>query len=73
MRINIEVKTNAKENKIIAKDNNLFKIFVKQPAKEGKANKAIIELLANRFNISKSRINIKLGLKSKNKVIDIDL
>jgi hypothetical protein len=73
MKIIVNVKTNAKENKILPGGASNFKIFVKEPAKEGRANKAIIKLLADYFDISKSSINIKLGLKSKKKIIDIDI
>lgn len=72
MKIIVNIKTNAKENKIFKIDETNFRIFVKEPAKEGKANKAIIDLLAEYFSVPKSRINIKLGLKSKKKIIDID-
>jgi uncharacterized protein YggU (UPF0235/DUF167 family) len=66
MRVSIIVKSNAKENKV-----DLPRIFVKEPAKEGKANESVIKLLAKHFNVSKSRINIILGLKSKKKIIKI--
>lgn len=66
MKISIVVKTNAKENKV-----DLPKIFVKEPAKEGKANEAVIKLLAEYFNVSKLRVSIVLGLKSKKKIIEI--
>lgn len=72
MKIVVNVKTNARENKIIKIGENNFKISVKEPAKEGKANEAIIKLLTEYFNIPKSRINIILGLKSKNKIININ-
>jgi len=67
MRISITVKANAKENKI-----NLPKVFVKEPAKEGRANEAVIKLLAEYFDIPKSRIKIASGLKSKKKIVEID-
>jgi uncharacterized protein len=66
MKITVTVKSSAKENKV-----DLPKIFVKEPAKEGRANETIKMLLAKHFNVSKSRINIVLGLKSKKKVIEI--
>lgn len=72
MKIIVSVKTNAKENKVERINEKEFKIFVKEPAKEGKANEAIIKLLAKHFNIPRSRINIMLGLKSKKKIININ-
>jgi len=72
MKISVIVKTNAKENKIEKIGEKEFKIFVKEPAKEGKANEAIIELLAEYFNVPRLKINIILGLKSKKKIILFD-
>lgn len=74
MRISIIVKANAKQNKIDPPTGGakLFKILVKAPAKEGKANEAVIKLLAEYFKISKLAIKIICGLKSKNKILDID-
>ncbi|MBU0894961.1 MAG: DUF167 domain-containing protein, partial [Candidatus Omnitrophica bacterium] len=41
------------------------------PAKEGKANEALIIALKHYFNVPKSRISIASGLGSKNKIVDI--
>jgi hypothetical protein len=71
MRISIIVKTRAKENKVKAMSDEL-KVFVKEPAREGKANKAVIELLAEHFQVPKSEIEIISGYKSKNKIISIN-
>ena len=66
-RISITVKANVKENRI-----DLPKVFVREPAKEGRANEAVIKLLAEYFDIPKSRIKIVSGLKSKKKIVEID-
>lgn len=52
--------------------NNCFKIKVKAPAIEGKANEAMIKLLAKYFDIPKSRIKIARGEFAKNKILEID-
>lgn len=77
MKIAVVVKASAKENRVDPPSLNSygaakeFRISVKEPAKEGRANEAIVRLLTKHFNVSKSRINIVLGLKSKKKVIEI--
>jgi len=43
----------------------------KCPAKEGRANENVIKLLAEFFNLPKSRVKIISGHSSKNKVIEI--
>jgi hypothetical protein len=71
MKIFIQVKTNKKENKVEKIDENNYQVFVKAPAKEGKANAAVIKILAQHFGVAKSKITIKSGLKSKQKIIQI--
>ena len=39
---------------------------------DGKANKELIELLADKYDVPKSQIRIKSGLSSKNKLVEID-
>ena len=45
MKLNIKVIPNSKQEKVIQEEQRL-KVYVKSPALEGKANKALIELLA---------------------------
>ena len=73
MRYNIKVKTHAKQEKVEKIDENNFLVNVKEPATENRANEAVVKVLANFFGVSKSRVEIIKGLKSKNKVISINL
>ena len=70
MIISVKVKPNAKNCKIEKKGEE-FIIRVNAPASEGKANKRLTEILSDYFNTPKSRINIKKGLKSRNKIVEI--
>lgn len=70
MKIVAKVKPNAHENKI-EKRGDEFIISVKESPKEGKANRAVIRLLAKHFNISTSRVEIISGNASRNKRIEI--
>ncbi len=46
-------------------------VCVKEPALEGKANKAVIEELAKHYEVPKSRITLKSGASSKYKTFTI--
>ncbi len=70
--INIRVIPNAKKNDVSAEEGKL-KVRVKAPAVGGKANKAMIEVLAEFFNVKKSDIRIIKGEKSREKVIEVDI
>jgi uncharacterized protein (TIGR00251 family) len=70
MRIQVKVKPNSKTQEV-NQEGNSFTVKVKEPAKEGKANQAVIRSLAEHFSISKSQVKILSGFRSTNKVIEI--
>jgi len=70
MKISVRVKPNMKEEKV-EKVGDVFTVYVKVPAKEGRANRAVIELLSEYFKVTKSQIVILTGIKSKQKIIEI--
>ena len=70
MKISVRVKLNMKEEKV-EKMGDAFTVYVKEPAKEGRANRAVIELLSEYFKVPKSHIVILSGMKSKQKIIGV--
>jgi hypothetical protein len=70
MILEIKVIPNAKKNDI-KKENDSYKIHLTAPAVDGKANKALIKFLADRFNTKKSNIIIRRGLTSRRKQVEI--
>lgn len=77
MKICCKIKPNSKKGNLIQKsqDENgeFFEIFIREPAIEGKANLAVIELLSKKFDVSKSRVSLKTGAKSRFKIFEIDV
>lgn len=71
MKIFIKVKPKAKEEKIIKVDDVNFKVWVKEAPEKGRANLALIKLLAGYFNVNRSDIKILSGSGSKLKIIEI--
>lgn len=71
MRLFIKVKPNAKENKIEKISEDSFIVKIKEPPKEGRANKALIELLAEYFKVPKSKIKIISGQFFRQKILEI--
>jgi len=71
MKLFVTVRSNSKESSVAKDGEGKLTLRVKAPAKEGKANKAVIELLSEYFDIPKSRITILKGLASKNKVVSV--
>jgi uncharacterized protein (TIGR00251 family) len=71
VKINIKIIPNAKRNKVIEETDKL-KVYVTALAVDGKANKALIELIADYFHVAKSNVKIIKGEKSRNKMLAID-
>ena len=71
MKICIKVKPQSRQEKIEKINDVNFVVWVKEPAQDGLANKGVVKALANYFKVSQSRIVIKKGFTSKNKIIEI--
>jgi uncharacterized protein (TIGR00251 family) len=71
MRISIRVMPGAAQQRIITKPDSLMRVYLTEKPLNGKANNALIEVLASYFMVSKSRVRIVNGFKSRNKVIEI--
>lgn len=72
MKIFITAKTNAREDKVEEIDSTHFKISTKELPINGRANLAIIELIADYFDIPKTSISIVSGYSGKNKVFEVE-
>ncbi|MCD6080891.1 MAG: hypothetical protein B6D53_00960 [Candidatus Omnitrophica bacterium 4484_49] len=70
MKLSIKVIPNARRSEVV-EETGFLKVKVDAPAKEGKANKRLIEILAEHFKIPKSKIKILKGHNSKNKLVEI--
>jgi uncharacterized protein len=72
MQIRVKVKPNSKIPRIVEEEDNSLTIYLKSPPVDGKANQELIKVLAERFDVSKSRITIKSGLSSRQKLVEIE-
>jgi len=70
MRIRAEIKPGSREEGI-SKQEGVFRIKVKEPAVEGRANRAAIKILADYFKVAASRINLIAGGNGRKKVFEI--
>lgn len=77
MKIRCKIKPNSKKGNLIKRsqyeNGEFFEIFVRESAIEGKANLVVIKLLAEEFGVSKSRVSLKTGVKSRFKIFKIDV
>jgi uncharacterized protein (TIGR00251 family) len=70
VKIRVKVVPNSRMEEV-AKEVDYFVVRVKEPPKEGKANKAVIKALAQYFKVSQGSIRISRGFKGKDKVIEV--
>ena len=68
--IQVRAIPNAGKNEV-KKINGGLKIYVTAPPAGGKANKALLEVLAGYLGLKKSQLRIVKGGKSKDKIIEI--
>ena len=70
--IRVKVKPNARCNQLEKTDDKIWLAQIKAPPVDGKANEALIELMADYFNLTKSQVSIKSDTGSRVKTVLID-
>ena len=71
MKIVVVVHPNAKRPRIEKDLLETLHVYVNQPPLEGKANRAVIEALADYFKVKRNEVILLSGSKSKNKTFEI--
>jgi uncharacterized protein (TIGR00251 family) len=71
LTISVSVKPQAKKEGVTQLSASEFRVAVKAPPHEGKANLAVIKLLSEYFSVPQSRIKILRGHSAKKKVLVI--
>ncbi len=71
MKIFVKVKPAAKEEKVEKIDDVNFRVSVKEPPVEGRANRAVVRVLADYFGVTQANIRIASGFTSRSKTVEI--
>lgn len=72
MSINVTVKPNSKKAPLIEQQNDgSLTIYIREIATNGKANEALIKLLAKHFDVPKTHITIVRGHTSRHKLVEV--
>ena len=72
MRITVKAKPMAFEDRVEKLPDGSFVVSVTEPPMDGRANRAIVALLADHFKIPKANVRIASGHASRQKMIEID-
>jgi hypothetical protein len=70
-RISVTVKPNARKSLIAKLSETDYRVSVHAPAQDGEANRVLIELLAQHFDVPKTTIRIVHGQSSRRKLVEI--
>lgn len=69
--IRVKVLPRSSKNQIVGQENGTFKVKLTAPPVEGKANKALIDLLTKRLGLPKENAEIVSGKRSRLKSVRI--
>ena len=71
-RISITVSPGAARTELVGRHGDGWKARIAAPPERGRANDALVELLANALAVPRSSVRVASGLTAKTKVIEID-
>jgi Uncharacterised ACR, YggU family COG1872. len=71
MFVKVKVFPDSKKDEIIKKADDRFEIKVKEKAKNGLANKKVIEILSKYLNVPEEKLILVRGAKQRNKIFEI--
>jgi uncharacterized protein len=72
MLIKVKVSPGCKKDEIVKKKkDDEFEVRVKEKAEKGRANRAVIKVLADYFKIDELKIKLIKGFKERNKIFEI--
>jgi len=70
MKLKVTVKPGSKTEELADRDGRLTAL-VKAPARQGKANEALVKLLARHFSVPPGSVRILSGFRGKSKLVEI--
>jgi uncharacterized protein (TIGR00251 family) len=70
--LRVRVQPKSASNRVVVDDAGRVRVSVTAPPSEGAANKAVCQVLAKRLGLAKSNVNIRSGMRSRDKVVRVD-
>ncbi len=71
-RFRVRVIPGAKRTRIDAEPDGRLRIHLSAPPLDGRANRALVELLARHFGVKKKQVSIISGERNRDKLVQID-
>lgn len=70
--LSLYIQPGAKRNEVIGLHGKALKIRLATPPIEGRANEALLQFIANRFNVPIRNVELKQGARSRHKIVLIN-
>lgn len=71
-RIGVYVQPRASKSAVVGMHDGSIKIRLAAPPVDGAANAALVEFIADRLDVAKSRVRIVNGMTGRRKVVEIE-
>jgi uncharacterized protein (TIGR00251 family) len=72
MKLRIKVKPGARMEKFEEQADGSWLAWIKAPPVDGKANEELIRMVANHFDLPRSKITIRSGAGGRLKTVDVE-
>jgi uncharacterized protein (TIGR00251 family) len=70
MKLKVKVFPKSSREELVEKD-GVIKAYVKAAPDKGKANKALVGLIAKKYGVKKSEVRILVGETSREKIVEV--
>ena len=70
-KLYVRVQPGAHASQIVGWEGETLQVRVQAPAKEGRANEGLLQLLAEALSLSKARLRIARGVRSRRKLVTV--
>lgn len=70
-RVQLRVSAGAARAGIAGRHGEAWKVRVSSPAERGRANEAVLELLATALEISRGSLELSAGLRARDKIVTV--
>ena len=72
MNVAVDVRPRASRVKVVKNADDSLKVYLTKPAVDGEANRQLISVLADYYDVARSAVDIVRGQSSKKKLIKIE-
>ena len=70
--VSLNVKPNSKQDAVLSLDSESVSIAIAAEARDGEANQAVVEFVAQIFNVKKYQVSLVRGHKSHSKLVSVE-